>query len=34
MTVFSHPTVSEAVHEAAMSSLGQAIHIPNKKKPS
>lgn len=32
MMVFSHPTVSEAVHEAALSSLGHAIHIPNKKK--
>jgi dihydrolipoamide dehydrogenase len=33
MMVFSHPTVSEAVHEAALASLGQAIHIPNKKRP-
>ena len=32
MMVFSHPTVSETVHEAAMASLGQAIHIPNKNK--
>ena len=32
MMVFSHPTVSEAVHEAALASLGHAIHIPNKKK--
>ena len=32
MMVFSHPTVSEVVHEAAMASLGQAIHIPNKKR--
>ena len=32
MIVFAHPTVSEALHEAALSSLGHAIHIPNKKK--
>ena len=30
--VFSHPTVSEAVHEAALAVNGHAIHIPNKKK--
>ncbi len=31
MMIFSHPTVSEAVHEVALASLGQAIHIPNRK---
>jgi dihydrolipoamide dehydrogenase len=32
MTVFGHPTLSEAVHEAALAVAGHAIHIPNKKK--
>ena len=32
MTVFGHPTLSEAVHEAALSVSGSAIHMPNKKK--
>lgn len=32
MTVFGHPTLSEAVHEAALAVGGHAIHIPNKKK--
>ena len=32
LTIFSHPTVSEALHEAAMAVNGQAIHIGNKKK--
>lgn len=31
MTVFSHPTLSEAVHEAALAVNGHAIHIANKK---
>jgi dihydrolipoamide dehydrogenase len=31
LTVFSHPTLSEAVHEAALAANGHAIHIPNKK---
>jgi len=30
LTVFSHPTLSEAVHEAALAANGHAIHIPNK----
>ena len=30
MTVFAHPTLSEAVHEAALSVSGHAIHMPNK----
>ncbi|MEZ5524385.1 MAG: dihydrolipoyl dehydrogenase [Pseudomonadales bacterium] len=30
MTVFSHPTLSEALHEAALAVGGHAIHIPNK----
>ena len=29
-TVFSHPTLSEAIHEAALSCDGRAIHIPNR----
>ena len=30
-TICCHPTVSEAVHEAALAADGKAIHIPNKK---
>jgi dihydrolipoamide dehydrogenase len=32
LTVFAHPTLSEAVHEAALAVAGHAIHIPNRKK--
>ncbi|GAB3380486.1 dihydrolipoyl dehydrogenase [Spongiibacter taiwanensis] len=32
LTVFGHPTLSEAVHEAALAVSGHAIHIPNRKK--
>lgn len=32
MMVFAHPTVSEAVHEAALAVNGHAIHIANRKK--
>lgn len=32
MMIFSHPTVSEAVHEAALAVNGNAIHIANRKK--
>ncbi|MFL2718941.1 MAG: dihydrolipoyl dehydrogenase [Gammaproteobacteria bacterium] len=32
LTIFSHPTVSEALHEAALSVSNQAIHIGNRKK--
>jgi len=32
LTVFGHPTLSEAVHEAALAVEGQAIHIANRKK--
>jgi dihydrolipoamide dehydrogenase len=32
MTVFAHPTVSEAVHEAALAVDNHAIHIANRKK--
>lgn len=32
LTIFSHPTVSEALHEAALSVSNQAIHIGNKKR--
>ena len=34
LTVFSHPTLSEVVHEAALAVSGHAIHIPNKPKRS
>jgi dihydrolipoamide dehydrogenase len=30
--VFGHPTLSEAVHEAALAVNGHAIHVANKKK--
>jgi dihydrolipoamide dehydrogenase len=29
LTMFAHPTLSEALHEAALSAHGQAIHIKN-----
>jgi dihydrolipoamide dehydrogenase len=32
LTIYSHPTVSEALHEAALAVNGQAIHIGNRKK--
>ncbi len=32
LMVFGHPTVSEAVHEAALAVDGHAIHIANRKK--
>lgn len=32
MTVFAHPTYSEAVKEAALAVGGHAIHMPNRKK--
>jgi dihydrolipoamide dehydrogenase len=32
MMVFSHPALSEAVHEAALAVNGHAIHITNRKK--
>lgn len=32
MTVFGHPTLSEAVHEAALAVNGAAIHIANRKR--
>jgi dihydrolipoamide dehydrogenase len=31
LTVFGHPTLSEALHEAALAVAGHAIHIVNKK---
>lgn len=34
LTVFSHPTLSETVHEAALAVDGHAIHIANRKKRS
>ena len=30
-TVFAHPTISEALKEAAENSLGMALHVPPKK---
>ncbi len=32
MTIFAHPTVSEALHEAALAVDGHAIHMANRKK--
>ena len=32
MTVFGHPTFSEAVKEAALALHGHAIHMPNRKR--
>ncbi|WP_439510146.1 dihydrolipoyl dehydrogenase [Marinimicrobium koreense] len=32
LMVFGHPTLSEAVHEAALAVHGHAIHVANKKK--
>ncbi|GLS25959.1 dihydrolipoyl dehydrogenase [Marinibactrum halimedae] len=32
MTVFGHPTFSEAVKEAALAANGHAIHMPNRRK--
>lgn len=32
LTVFGHPTLSEAVHEAALAVAGNAIHIAGRKK--
>lgn len=32
MMVFSHPTMSEALHEAALAVNGRAIHIANRKR--
>lgn len=32
LTVFAHPTLSEALHEAALDSYGSAIHMPGTKK--
>jgi dihydrolipoamide dehydrogenase len=34
LTVFGHPTLSEAVHEAALAVGGHAIHIANRKRRS
>jgi dihydrolipoamide dehydrogenase len=32
LMVFGHPTLSEAVHEAALAVDGHAIHVANRKK--
>ena len=29
-TIHAHPTLSEAIHEAALSAHGRAIHITNR----
>jgi dihydrolipoamide dehydrogenase len=33
LTVHSHPTLAEAVHEAAEQGLGQSVHLLNRKRP-
>ncbi len=33
LTVHTHPTLSEAVHEAAEQGLGQAVHVLNRRRP-
>jgi dihydrolipoamide dehydrogenase len=32
LTMFAHPTLSEAVHEAALGVAGHAVHMINRKK--
>ena len=32
LTMFAHPSLSESVHEAALSVSGHAIHMVNRKK--
>ena len=32
LTMFAHPSLSESVHEAALSVAGHAIHMVNRKK--
>ena len=32
LTMFAHPTMSEAIHEAALAAHGHAIHMVNRKK--
>ena len=32
LTMFAHPTLGEAVHEAALGVAGHAIHMVNRKK--
>ncbi len=32
LTCYAHPTMSEAVHEAALAVEGHAIHMANRKK--
>jgi dihydrolipoamide dehydrogenase len=34
LTIHTHPTLAEAVHEAAEHGLGRAVHIMNKKRPA
>jgi dihydrolipoamide dehydrogenase len=33
LTVFAHPSLSEAVHEAALAVAGEAIHVAHKRPP-
>lgn len=33
LTVHAHPTLAEAVHEAAEQGLGQAVHVLNRRRP-
>ena len=33
LTVHAHPTLAEAVHEAAEHGLGHAVHIANRRRP-
>jgi dihydrolipoamide dehydrogenase len=32
LTMFSHPALSEAIHEAALAVNGHAVHMVNKRK--
>ena len=32
LTVFAHPSMGEAIHEAALALDGHAIHMANRKK--
>ena len=32
LVMFAHPTLSEAVHEAALGVAGHAIHMVNRKR--
>ena len=32
LTMFAHPTLGEAIHEAALAVAGHAVHMVNRKK--